>query len=71
MNDDQAHKILRDMRDAMLNEVALLEMRLVHENAEYEQDPDPLTAHIIERTAAKVTLKRIQAEALAIAVTKF
>jgi len=63
--------VLTQMRDTAQIDTASLESKLAYENAEFEKDPDPLTARIIELTAAKVTRRRLEAEALAVAVAKF
>lgn len=71
MNDKEAHIVLRDMRDRKLAEIPELEEKQRRENAEYAEDPHPLTARIIQINTEKLTRARLEAEALAIAVSKF
>lgn len=71
MDDKSALIVLTGMHVTATTDVAFLEKKLAKENAEFEKDPDPLTARIIELTAAKVTRRRLEAEALEAAVAKF
>lgn len=71
MKDSEAHIILRDLLNRRLAEIPQLEKKQAEENAEYEKDPHPLTARVIEINTEKLTRARLEAEALAIAVSKF
>lgn len=71
MEDVEAHKIIRDMLDTKVEASAQANKRLQQERKEFEEDPDPLTEVIIKRTEEKIARYDREAEALAIAASKF
>jgi hypothetical protein len=71
MDEKAALTVLNNMLDTARTDTASLEMRLKSLNEDYAEDPSPDTAAQIERVAARVTRRRLEAEALAVAVTKF
>lgn len=71
MDDKAALIVLTGMHVTATMDVASLESRLKDLNADYEKDAWEDTAAQIRRVAARVTRRRIEAEALAVAVAKF
>lgn len=71
MKDTEAHAVLREMRDTALKEVPELEAALTQARKDWAEDPDPLMEHIISINADKLARRKLEAEALAIAVAKF
>lgn len=71
LSDKDAATVLADLLERRNADIPKLEKKLADENAEYEVDPHPLTARIIEITVEKVVRARLEAEALAVALKKF
>lgn len=71
MDDLSARTVLTGMLDTAKAETARMEARLRELNLDYEADPWELTAAQIRRVAERVTRRRLEAEALEAAVSKF
>jgi hypothetical protein len=71
MDDKTAHDIIKKMRDAALEEVKGVEARLEAEYKEYDRHPYHDTVAIISRLQDRLARRSHEAEALAIAVSKF
>lgn len=72
MDDLSARTILTGMLNTAKTDTASLELRLLSTlNEDYEKDPWEGTAAQITRIAARVTRRRLEAEALEAAVAKF
>lgn len=71
MDDETAHKIIREMRDDVIASVVTLKHRLRQEQDEFNRDPSPDTAAIIRRLEQKIEDATKQGTALAIATAKF
>jgi len=71
MDDKSALTALKNLLARKQQEVWSCDVRLKTLNEDYAEDPYPDTAAQIERVAARLTLARIDAEALSIAVQKF
>lgn len=71
MDDKAAATVLADLLERRVADIPKLEKKLADENAEYERDPHPLTARIIEISTEKAVRARLEAEALAVALKKF
>lgn len=71
MSDDTAHRIVREMRDDVIDASVTLKRRLEKEREEYRNDPAEDTAAIIRRLEAKLADAVRQGTALAIACSKF
>lgn len=71
MTDEDAHKIIREMRDDVIAASVTIKDRLKQEQAEFDRDPSADTAAIIRRLEAKLADAVRQGTALAIACSKF
>lgn len=71
MSDEDAHKIIREMRDDVIASSVTIKHRLKQEQAEFDRDPAADTAAIIRRLEAKLADAVRQGTALAIACSKF
>jgi hypothetical protein len=71
MDDKTAHDIIKQMRDTALADVAAIEARLEAEYDENDRHPYHDTVAIISRLQDKLARRSHEAEALAIAVSKF
>jgi hypothetical protein len=71
MDDKTAHDIIKQMRDTALAEVKGVEARLKAEIEDYDRSPHIDTAAIIRRLQDRLESRAHEAEALAIAVSKF
>lgn len=71
MDDQTAHAVLKGLRDAALNDVAAINERLEREFDEERKDPNVDTVAIISRLQDRLERRSYEAEALAIAVSKF
>jgi hypothetical protein len=71
MDDNEAHKVIRDLLDQKVEASRQANKRLREERAEFDEDPHPLTDHIIKRTEEKIARLDRESEALAIAASKF
>lgn len=71
LSDKDAATVLADLLERRNADIPKLEKKLADENAEYEVDPHPLTARIIEITVEKVVRARLEAEAISVALKKF
>lgn len=70
MDDLSARTVLTGMLNTAKADTASLEERLTDLNADYEEDPWEDTAAQISRIAERVTRRRLEAEALEVAVSK-
>ena len=71
MDDDTAHKIVREMRDDVVASVVTMKTRLRQEQEEFDRDPAPDTAAIIRKLEQRIEDAVRQGTALAIACSKF
>ena len=70
MDDLSARTVLTGMLNTAKADTASLEKRLTDLNADYEKDPWEDTAAQIARISGRVTRRRLEAEALEVAVAK-
>lgn len=71
MKDTEAHTVLREMRDAALKEIPDFEAAVKQARKDWLEDPDPLMEWIINAAVEKLERRKLEAEALALAVAKF
>lgn len=71
MDNETAHKIIRDLRDVALRDVEEITARLDREFDENTKDPSIDTVAIISRLQDRLERRAHEAEALAIAASKF
>lgn len=71
MKDTEAHTVLREMRDAALKEIPDLEAAVTEARKDWLEDPDPLMEWMINAAVEKLDRRKLEAEALALAVAKF
>lgn len=71
MDDKTALTVLTNMHATAAADTASLEMRLKSLNEDYAEDPWEDTAAQIGRISGRVTRRRLEAEALAVALKKF
>jgi hypothetical protein len=71
MDDKTAHDIIKRMRDTALAEVKGVEARIEAELEENDRSPHHDTVAIISRLQDRLERRSHEAEALAIAVSKF
>ena len=71
MKDTEAHTVLREMRDAAIKEIPDLEDAVKQARKDWLEDPDPLMEWIINAAVEKLERRKLEAEALALAVAKF
>lgn len=71
MKDTEAHTVLREMRDAALKEIPDLEDAVKQARKDWLEDPDPLMEWMINAAVEKLDRRKLEAEALALAVAKF
>ena len=70
MDDKSALTVLKHLLERKEQEVESSDRRLKQLNADYAEDQWEETAAQIKRVAKRLTLARLDAEALAVAVTK-
>jgi len=71
MTELEAKETIEAMHASALRDKESLLMRLEHLKADYEKDPWTDTAAQIERIGNRAVVRGLEAEALAIALTKF
>jgi hypothetical protein len=71
MTDTDAKEIIQSMLDTAVNDAISIQRRVQEYKNDYAVDPHEDTAAQIERTANRYARKVKEAQALAIAVTKF
>lgn len=71
MSDQTAHEIIRDTLKVKQIEIASLDLRIEELKQEQENDPHELTKVMIDRLIKRSAFATLQAEALAIALSKF